>query len=98
MARLLTSWKEIANYLGKGVRTVQRWENDAGLPVRRPQGGVKHVVFAVPEEIDEWVRSQQRRGAEPDTRCSELVRLRKAATALEAAVAALHKYIEANQQ
>jgi hypothetical protein len=34
---LLSSWKDIAKYTGKGVRTVQRWERE-GLPVRRPVG------------------------------------------------------------
>jgi hypothetical protein len=31
----LDSWKEIASYLGRGVRTVQRWECEEGLPVHR---------------------------------------------------------------
>ena len=31
----LDSWKEIAAYLGRGVRTVQRWEREEGLPVHR---------------------------------------------------------------
>ena len=34
----LNGWKEIANYLGKGVRTVQRYERTLALPVRRPSG------------------------------------------------------------
>jgi hypothetical protein len=29
----LGSWKEIAAYLGRDVRTVQRWEKKEGLPV-----------------------------------------------------------------
>jgi hypothetical protein len=32
---ILKGWKDIAKYLGCGVRTVQRWEK-LGLPVRRP--------------------------------------------------------------
>jgi hypothetical protein len=55
--RILTSWKDIAEYLGKGVRTVQRWEDELGLPVRRTGEGVKSGVLAIPEEIDAWVRS-----------------------------------------
>ena len=51
----LTSWKEIAQYLGKGVRTVQRWEAMLGLPVRRPLGKTKGIVLADTEEIDVWV-------------------------------------------
>lgn len=58
MANVLTSWKEIAQYLGKGVRTVQRWEQDFGLPVRRANSTSRHAVLAVPKEIDEWVRCQ----------------------------------------
>jgi predicted DNA-binding transcriptional regulator AlpA len=54
MASLLTSWKEIAAHLGKGVRTVQRWEAELGLPIRRSASG--QVIAAVPEEIDAWVQ------------------------------------------
>jgi hypothetical protein len=53
----LTSWKDIAEYLGKGVRTLQRWEDQLGLPVHRPTEGLKSAVLAVPEEIDAWVQS-----------------------------------------
>jgi hypothetical protein len=58
-ATVLTSWKEIARYLGKGVRTVQRWERELGFPVRRTNPGEKSVVLAIPREIDTWVKSQQ---------------------------------------
>ena len=30
----LDSWKEIAAYLSRSVRTLHRWEKDEGLPVR----------------------------------------------------------------
>ena len=53
--QVLTSWKEIAAYLGKGVRTVQRWETEMGLPVRRP-GPERHIVIAFPAELEEWLR------------------------------------------
>jgi hypothetical protein len=51
----LNSWKEIAAYLGKGVRTVQRWEGQMGLPVRRlgREGG--EIVYALKSEIDAWI-------------------------------------------
>jgi hypothetical protein len=58
MSNVLTSWKEIAQYLGKGVRTVQRWEQLYGLPVRRPQEQNHHAILAIPEELDAWLRSQ----------------------------------------
>jgi hypothetical protein len=53
--RVLGSWKEIASYLGKGVRTVQRWERHLGLPVRRPNAATRGVVCASPEELDRWI-------------------------------------------
>lgn len=53
--KMLGSWKEIAAYLGKGVRTVQRWENDLGMPVRRPNGAAKGVVCAWTDELDLWL-------------------------------------------
>jgi hypothetical protein len=34
----LESWKEIAAYLQRDIRTVQRWERLNGLPVYRRQG------------------------------------------------------------
>ncbi len=49
-----TSWKEIATYLGKGVRTAQRWERELGLPVLRPNGKPSGVVSASPAELDSW--------------------------------------------
>ena len=51
----LNSWKEVASYLGKGVRTVQRWEVQLGLPVRRlgREGG--EIVYALKSEIDAWI-------------------------------------------
>jgi hypothetical protein len=62
MAIVLSCWKDIASYLGKGVRTVQRWEIEDGLPVRRGnQNGIKQPVFAIPGEIDAWIHMRQRR-------------------------------------
>ena len=53
---VLTSWKEVAAYFGKGVRTVQRWEKYDGLPVRRLSGSTKIIVHR--HELDHWLRSQ----------------------------------------
>lgn len=61
MRTVLSSWKEIASYLGKGVRTVQRWERELGLPVRRPKPNEKQIVLAFPQEIDAWLRRQAHR-------------------------------------
>lgn len=54
-SRILNGWKEIASYLGRGVRTVQRWEIEIGLPVRRPHGKTKSAVMAITSELDAWV-------------------------------------------
>jgi hypothetical protein len=62
-ASVLTDWKQIAHYLGKGVRTVQRWERDLGLPVRRTQDQQrKSTVMAFAGEIDGWVKTRQFHG------------------------------------
>jgi hypothetical protein len=31
----LDGWKEIASYIGRGVRSAQRWERELGMPVHR---------------------------------------------------------------
>ena len=54
--RRLTSWKEIAAYLDRDVRTVMRWEKDRALPVHRGPGGKSGVVFADTAELDAWTR------------------------------------------
>lgn len=50
----LNSWKDIASYLEKDVRTVIRWEKERGLPVHRWPGGSRPGVFAYKDEIDQW--------------------------------------------
>src|SRR5512146_519845 len=55
---VFTSWKEIASYLGKGVRTVQRWEAQFGLPVQRPNAHAKGIVRATREELDQWIATR----------------------------------------
>lgn len=56
--RILNSWKEIAAYLGRGVRTVQRWEAQLELPVHRPAGKEHSAVIAFSPELDEWLNSR----------------------------------------
>lgn len=52
--RRLDSWKEIADYLGRDVRTAMRWAKSQQLPVRRV-GGRGRSVFAFTNEIDAWL-------------------------------------------
>ena len=57
----LDSWKEIAAYLKKEVRTVQRWEKNLGLPVRRLTQGKQGTVFAYKSDLDAWWHESQSR-------------------------------------
>lgn len=50
----LDSWKEIAAYLQRGVRTVRRWEREEGLPVHRQVHRVLGSVYAFKSEVDAW--------------------------------------------
>ena len=56
----LDSWKAIAAYLGRGVRTVQRWERDEGLPVHRLAHEKRGSVYARRPEVDAWWESRRR--------------------------------------
>jgi hypothetical protein len=50
----LDSWKEIAVYLDREVRTVQRWEKREHLPVHRHFHHKVGSIFAFKTEIDDW--------------------------------------------
>lgn len=50
----LESWKAIARYLRRGVRTVRRWEQQEGMPVHRHAHRDRASVFALRSEIDAW--------------------------------------------
>lgn len=51
----LNSWKEIAVYLDRGIRTVQRWELELDLPVHRIGKGPRSPVHAFPSELQAWL-------------------------------------------
>jgi hypothetical protein len=50
----LESWKEIAAYLRREVRTVQRWEKREGLPVHRHHHDERASIYAYKAELDAW--------------------------------------------
>jgi hypothetical protein len=54
--RELTSWKEIASFLGVNERTAQKWETERKLPVRRLPGGRGRVAADV-AALDAWKRT-----------------------------------------
>ena len=58
----LDSWKEIAAYARRGVRTVRRWEREEGLPVHRHLHLKLGSVYAFKSEIDAWRQSGARAG------------------------------------
>src|SRR5262245_52433288 len=50
----LDSWKEIAAYLKREVRTLHRWEAHEGLPVHRHLHRERGSVYAYKSELDSW--------------------------------------------
>src|SRR4029453_10096773 len=54
----LDSWKEIARYLNRSVRTLHRWEKEEGLPVHRHQHRELGSVFAYKGELDAWLNAR----------------------------------------
>jgi tetratricopeptide (TPR) repeat protein len=76
----LSSWKEIAAYLGRDVRTVQRWERTQGLPVHRHHHSRLSTAYAFKSELDRWwdnlpreTSAEEQSGGqdEPDTAANE---------------------------
>ena len=57
----LDSWNEIAAHFKRGVRTVQRWERERGMPVWRHQHQQSSSVYGFRSELDAWWRGQDGR-------------------------------------
>lgn len=55
----LDSWKGIAVYLKRNVRTVQRWEELQGLPIHRHSNRKTGSVYSFEIEIDSWWKKDQ---------------------------------------
>jgi len=54
----LGSWKEIAAFFDKDVRTVRRWEAERSLPVHRIPGGRRGGVYAYVSELQAWLTNE----------------------------------------
>jgi adenylate cyclase len=54
----LEGWKEIAAYLKRDVRTVQRWERTEQFPVRRQLHRKLGRVLAFKDELDRWMEQR----------------------------------------
>jgi adenylate cyclase len=66
----LDSWKEIAAYLKRGARTVQRWESEEALPVHRLQHDTLGSVYAYASELDAWWSSRKAAPRDPGPEAS----------------------------
>ncbi len=71
---ILTSWKEIAAYLDRDVRTCVRWEKRYDLPIHRLERDSKAKVFAYKDEIDDWM-AERSAGERPRAERKGLPRL-----------------------
>ena len=92
--RFLSGWKEIASYLSKGVRTVQRYERYLGLPVRRPAGKSRGSVVATRAELDAWVSASPIREAFHLAKPPEQARYRDSAATLTKGLAEMQRLRE----
>jgi len=86
----LHGWKDIANHLRKGLRTVQRYERQMGLPVRRPSGRVRGSVIATVAEIDAWVEAGPLRKVLPLSK-PDLVLQRSTVDVMRKSIADMHR-------
>lgn len=64
--RRLDSWKEVADYIGRDVRTATRWEAQ-GMPLHRVPGGKGTSVFGFTDEIDAWMAGGRPESESPDS-------------------------------
>ena len=64
----LDSWKEIAVFFARTIRTVQRWERTEKLPVHRHVHEKLGSVYAVESELVAWRDARSRQQAKGDLR------------------------------
>jgi TolB-like protein/Tfp pilus assembly protein PilF len=57
----LETWKEVAAYLKRGVRTLHRWEEEEALPVHRHLHKRRATVWAYKTELEAWRHKRQPR-------------------------------------
>jgi uncharacterized protein (TIGR02996 family) len=62
LSQRMDSWKEIAAYLKRDVRTVHRWEQTEGLPIHRHPHQKRGSVYAFKAELDHWWKKSSRDG------------------------------------
>ncbi|NOZ14129.1 MAG: hypothetical protein GXO69_10900 [Acidobacteria bacterium] len=57
---VIDGWKSISSYLGKSVKTIQRWEKESAFPVHRVPG--HRSVFFLKDEVDSWLEQREKMG------------------------------------
>ena len=67
----LDSWKGIATYFHRDVKTVQRWEKREGMPVHRHLHDRIGSVYAFRSELDAWFQDRRLRLEEEEERSAE---------------------------
>jgi tetratricopeptide (TPR) repeat protein len=75
---ILNGWKDIATYVGRDIRTVERWEKQRGLPIRRVPGEGRATVYAVVSELDSWFESADVDGADRSVGANGFVSIEEA--------------------
>ena len=83
----LESWKEIAAYLKRDVRTLHRWEAHECLPIHRHLHRDRGSVYAFKSELDSWRKNRRAVLERPDSAVE--VKGRTGALRLAAAFAGL---------
>jgi len=86
---ILDSWKQIAAYLQRDVRTVMRWEHARALPVHRLPGGPRGAVYAIRSELEAWRAARTPPAGDREERPSRRARWFLALAALVVLAAAL---------
>jgi TolB-like protein/tetratricopeptide (TPR) repeat protein len=54
LSQRLDSWKMVATFFGREIRTVQKWEKFEGLPIRRHNHNKRSSVYAFRQELETW--------------------------------------------
>jgi hypothetical protein len=89
--KALTGWKDIARYLGRGVRTLQPWEA-IGLPIHRHGNS----IIAIREEVVALVKSGSSRYIEVVTLTTRVAELEGEVERLKATIAKEHGNVPMN--
>jgi hypothetical protein len=89
---VLRSWREIGNYLHRGVRTVQRWEFKLGMPVHRFGSTQRSAVVAFQHELDAWIEHGSRLRATTDSSRRSLLSLTRGRKSPATCIAASAPY------